>query len=78
MLMDYDVMLLDFYVLTNSIDEFPLSVQDNWQIEDATGINGPPWTPDRVREWTIYGLGISIYACMTYDWVYYDVFMDHW
>jgi hypothetical protein len=28
MLMDYDVMLFDFYVLTDVIDEFPLSVQD--------------------------------------------------
>jgi hypothetical protein len=28
MLMDYDVMLIDIYVLTDSIDEFPLSVQD--------------------------------------------------
>jgi hypothetical protein len=28
MLMDYDVMLFDIYVLTDVIDEFPLSVQD--------------------------------------------------
>ena len=28
MLMDYDVMLLNFYVLTDVIDKFPLSVQD--------------------------------------------------
>jgi hypothetical protein len=25
---DYDVMLFDIYVLTDAIDEFPLSVQD--------------------------------------------------
>jgi hypothetical protein len=28
MLMDYDVMLIDIYLLTDSIDDFPLSVQD--------------------------------------------------
>jgi hypothetical protein len=28
MLMDYDVMLFDIYVLTDVIDKFPLSVQD--------------------------------------------------
>jgi hypothetical protein len=28
MLMDYDVMLFDIYVLIDSIDKFPLSVQD--------------------------------------------------
>jgi hypothetical protein len=28
MLMDYDVMLFDIYVLTYAIDEFPLSVKD--------------------------------------------------
>jgi hypothetical protein len=27
MLMDYDIMLFDIYVLINFIDEFPLSVQ---------------------------------------------------
>jgi len=53
MLMDYDVMLFDIFLLTNAIDQFPLSVQDTCQIEDATHINGPPWTLDRDREWTI-------------------------
>jgi hypothetical protein len=28
MFMDYDVRLFDIYVLTNAIDEFPLSVKD--------------------------------------------------
>jgi hypothetical protein len=28
MLMDYDVMLFDIFVLKDVIDEFPLSVQD--------------------------------------------------
>jgi hypothetical protein len=28
MLMDYDFMLFDIYVLTDAIDEFSLSVQD--------------------------------------------------
>jgi hypothetical protein len=28
MLMDYDVMLFDIYVLINAIDKFPLSVKD--------------------------------------------------
>jgi len=32
MLMDYDIMLFDIYLLTDAIDEFPLSVQDTWQI----------------------------------------------
>jgi hypothetical protein len=27
-LMDYDVMLFDIFVLTDTIDKFPLSVQD--------------------------------------------------
>jgi hypothetical protein len=40
-----DLMLIDIYVLTDSIDEFPLSVQDTWQIMDVDGINGPPGTP---------------------------------
>jgi hypothetical protein len=28
MLMDYDIILFDIYVLTYVIDEFPISVQD--------------------------------------------------
>jgi hypothetical protein len=48
-------------------------VQDSSQIEDVDGIDGPPWTLDRVREWTVYGLGIYVIASVTYDWVYYDV-----
>jgi hypothetical protein len=48
-------------------------VQDTRQTEDADGINKPPWTSDRVRGWTVYGLSISIYAYVIYDQVYYDV-----
>jgi len=66
MLMDYDVMLWDIYVLTDAIDEFPLSVPDTWQIEDVDGINGPPWTLDRVREWIIV------------FWVFYLCICDIW
>jgi hypothetical protein len=72
MLMDYDVMLIDIYVLTDSIDEFPLSVQDTWQIEDADRINGTPWTPDWVMEWIVW-FEYFIYEYVTYDRVYYDV-----
>ena len=43
-------MLIDIYVLTDAIDEFSLSVHDTWQIVDADGIGGPPWTSDWVRE----------------------------
>ena len=50
---DYDVMLFDIFVLVDVIDEFPLSVQDTCQIKDADGIDRPPWTPDRVREWIV-------------------------
>jgi hypothetical protein len=39
---------------------------------DADGIDGPPWTPGQVREWTVYGLSIFVIAYVTYDWVYYD------
>ena len=46
-------MLFDYIVLTGAIDWFCLSVQDSRLIEDANGINGPPWTSDRVREWTV-------------------------
>ena len=53
MLMDYDVMLFDIYVLKYTIDEFPLSVQDTGQIEDVDVINGRPWTMNRVREWIV-------------------------
>jgi hypothetical protein len=42
MLMDYDVMLFDIYVLTDAIDEFPLSVQNTGKIDNVDGINGPP------------------------------------
>jgi hypothetical protein len=48
-------------------------VKDTRQIDDVDGIGGPPWTPDRVKDWTLYGLGIYVYAYVTYDWVYYDV-----
>jgi hypothetical protein len=48
MLMYYGAMLFDIYVLTDAIDEFPLSVQ-----EDVHGINGPPWTQDLVKEWIV-------------------------
>ena len=73
MMLDYDVRLFDIYVQTSAIDGFLLSVQDTQQIKDVNGINGPPWTLDRVKEWTVYGLGIYVYECVTYDQVYYDV-----
>jgi hypothetical protein len=70
--MDYDVMLC-YHVKTGAIDWFLLRVKDSWQIEDVDGIDGPPWTPDRVREWTVCGLIIIFIAYVTYDRVYYDV-----
>jgi hypothetical protein len=48
-------------------------VQDSWKIKDVDVISGPPWTSYRVKEWIVYGLGISIYAYVIYDRVYYDV-----
>ena len=73
MLLDYDVMLFDIYVQIGAIDGFLLSVQETRKTEDVDGINGPPQTPNRVMEWKVYGLGIFIYAYVTYDRVYYDV-----
>ena len=72
-MLDYDLCFFDIYALTYAINAFPLSVQDTWQIEDVDGIDGPPWTPDQVREWNIYGLSIYVIAYVTYEWVYYDV-----
>jgi hypothetical protein len=37
------------------------------------GIDGPPWTLDRVKEWTIYGLIFFVIVYVTYDYVYCDV-----
>jgi hypothetical protein len=60
--MDYDNVMdmvihyLIMYVLTYAIDWFLLTVQDFGQIEDVDGIDGPPWNPDRVMEWTVCGL----------------------
>jgi hypothetical protein len=34
------------FVSIGPIDWFFLSVQDFGPIEDADGIDGPPWTPD--------------------------------
>jgi len=42
MLMDYGVMLIDIFVLADVIEDFPLSMQDTWHIEDVDGINGSP------------------------------------
>jgi hypothetical protein len=64
--MDYDdvvdmmICYLIIFLSKGAIDWFLLSVQDSGQIEDANGIDGPPWTMDRVREWTIYGLIILL------------------
>jgi hypothetical protein len=72
--MDYDFdcgrddMYLILIVSTCAIDYFFLSVEDSGQIEDVDGIDGPPWTQDRVKEWTIYGLNIYVIAYVTYDW----------
>ena len=70
-----DMMIFYFiiYVSIGAIDGFLLSVQDTWQNGDADGIDGPPWTLDWVREWTVYGLSIFVIAYVTYDWVHYDV-----
>jgi hypothetical protein len=53
MLMDYDVMLFYIYVLIDAINELHMSVHETWNISDADGINGPPWTPCLVREWIV-------------------------
>ena len=71
--MDYDVVvdMMICYLIINvsmgAIDWFLLSVQDSWQIDDVDGINGPPWTLDRVKEWIVYGLSISIISYVTCD-----------
>jgi hypothetical protein len=36
-------------------------------LEYVDGIDGYPWTPDRVREWTCYGLNVFNITDMTYD-----------
>jgi hypothetical protein len=46
-------MLFCYIISTSAIDQFFLSVQDTGPIEDADGIDGPPWTLDRAREWTV-------------------------
>jgi hypothetical protein len=57
--MDYDDvvdMMICYFIIfisTCAIDWFFLSVQDSGPIEDVDGIDGPPWTLDRVREWTV-------------------------
>jgi hypothetical protein len=51
-------------------------VQDTGPIEDVDGIDGPPWTPDQVREWTIYGLHIYVITYVTYDWYTMMLFID--
>jgi hypothetical protein len=53
-------MLFDYIVSTCAIDWFLLSVPNYGLIEDVDGIDGPPWTPDRVREWIVYGLIILL------------------
>jgi hypothetical protein len=53
--MDYDdvvdmmICYLIIFVSIGAIDWFLLSVQDSEPIEDVDGIDGPPWTLDRVR-----------------------------
>ena len=77
-LMDYDVMLFDIYVLEDVIDEFPLSVENTWQIKDDTGISGPPWTPYRVREWIVL-VWVFLFMHMWHMIRYIMIlFMDHW
>jgi len=48
-------MLLDYIVSTSVIDWFLLSVQDFGLIDNEDGIDRPPWSPDRFREWIVYG-----------------------
>ena len=43
-----------------------LGVQD-FDVEDVDGIDGPPWTLDRVRELNACGLSIFVYPYVTYD-----------
>jgi len=75
-LMGCYLMLFDIYVLTDAIDVFSLSVHDTWNIVDADGINGSPWTPDWIREWIVFCL--SIYAYVSYDWFSMIMYMDQW
>jgi hypothetical protein len=76
--MDYDddvvtmICYLIIYVSTCAINWFLLSVQDSCQVGDADGIDGPPWTLDRVREWTVYGLSFLYFIC-DISLVYCDV-----
>jgi hypothetical protein len=53
----YGLMTCYFVVLTKTgaIDLIFLSVQD-FGPQGCREIDGTPWTPDRVREWTIGGL----------------------
>jgi hypothetical protein len=80
--MDYDdvvdmmICYLIIFVSTGAIDWFLLSVQDSGLIEDVDGIDGPPWTPDRVREWIVYGLSIFVIAYVTYDWYIMMLILD--
>jgi hypothetical protein len=46
--------------LTSSPRTSPLPCVTPSEIEDADGIDGPHWTPDRVREWIFYGLSILL------------------
>jgi hypothetical protein len=46
-------MYLIIFVSTGAIEWFLTSVQDSRLIEDVNGIDGPPWTPDRVMEWIV-------------------------
>jgi hypothetical protein len=41
--------------------------QDSGRLEDADGIDGSPWTPDRVRELYYYGLNVFDNTNVTYD-----------
>jgi hypothetical protein len=47
------------------------------RLGDADGIDGPPWTPDQVREWSVYGLHIYVIAYVTYDSYIMMLFVDH-
>jgi hypothetical protein len=75
-LVDMMICYLIIFVSRGAIEWFILSVQDSRQIKDVDGIDGPPWTPDGVREWTIYGLSIFFIAYVTYDGYIMMLIMD--
>jgi hypothetical protein len=73
---NYGLMASYFYVLTYTcvIDSVFLSVWD-FAPQGCWGIDETPWTPDRVREWTIGGLIVVymtfLHMIRLYDYGYY-------